>query len=102
MQKLWTVAEVARHLGLQDIDVEQLVKEGKLIGYKLGGQFIRFRPDQVMALKTELRFRPNTGRVAVKTSEGLYQRIREFIYFYDFYVLSVVLLAVLIVYLIAS
>jgi len=61
MEKLWTIAEVAKFLGINEVDVEQLVREGKLTGYKLGGQFLRFRPEQVHALKGTIRFRPNPG-----------------------------------------
>ena len=55
MEKLWTTGEVARYLGVNEVDVEHLVRQGRLTGYKLGGQFLRFRPDQVEALKRDLR-----------------------------------------------
>ena len=102
MEKLWTTAEVARHLGVQEVDVEQLVREGKLTGYKLGGQFLRFRPDQVQALKGTIRFRASSGRAAAAPRESWWRQVREFLYFYDFYVVSATLLAFLVVYLIAS
>ncbi len=101
MEKLWTTAEVARFLGIQDVDVEQLVREGRLTGYRLGGQFLRFRPDQVQALKGTLRFRPNT-KVAAQEPRLRWGQMRDFVYFYDFYVVSAALLTVLVFYLIAS
>ncbi len=101
MEKLWTTSEVAEFLGINEVDVEQLVKEGKLTGYKLGGQFLRFRPDQVQALKQEIRFRPSPKRSAVEPKPSWVKRMREFVYFYDFYVVSASLLAVLVIYLIA-
>ena len=102
MEKLWTTAEVAQCLGIQEVDVEQLVREGKLTGYKLGGQFLRFRPDQVEALKGHIRFRPGSHKPAALHCESWLSHSREFFYFYDFYVVSATLLAVLVVYLIAS
>ena len=102
MEKLWTTAEVAQCLGVQEVDVEQLVREGKLTGYKLGGQFLRFRPDQVESLKGAIRFRPNTKYSAARSGDSTVLRVRDFVYFYDFYVVSAALLAVLLVYLIAS
>ena len=102
MEKLWTTAEVAKFLGVQEVDVEQLVREGKLTGYKLGGQFLRFRPDQVQALKGTVRFRPSPGRAAAAPRESWWRQTKEFLYFYDFYVVSATLLAFLVVYLIAS
>ncbi len=103
MEKLWTTAEAAQFLGITEVDVEQLVREGKLTGYKLGGQFLRFRPSQVEALKGTIRFRPNK-KIKKPHAEPVskVRHLKEFIYFYDFYLVSVVLLAVLVVYLIAA
>ena len=102
MEKLWTTSEVARFLGVNDIDVEQLVQQGKLTGYKLGGEFLRFRPDQVKALKTTMRFRRSTTVSAIPSNMSWPQQVRDFFYFYDFYLVSASLLAVLVVYLIAT
>ena len=102
MEKLWTTAEVARFLGINDIDVEQLVQEGKLTGYRLGGQFLRFRPDQVQSLKATMRFRRTAPARAVAGHDSWHQQVRDFFYFYDFYLVSATLLAVLVLYLIAS
>ena len=100
MEKLWTTGEVAKVLGLTEVDVEELVRQGKLTGYKLGGQFLRFRPDQVEELKRTMRFRPTTVRPV--RQDGWWGRAREFLYFYDFYLVSASCLALLVAYLIAS
>ncbi|MBI4340848.1 MAG: helix-turn-helix domain-containing protein [Candidatus Omnitrophica bacterium] len=103
MEKLWTTSEAAQYLGIAEVDVEQLVKEGKLTGYRLGGQFLRFRPSQVEGLKGKIKFRPNVaGKGRSAPSAPWAGRAREFVYFYDFYVVSALLLAVLVVYLIAA
>jgi excisionase family DNA binding protein len=103
MEKLWTTAEVAKYLGITEVDVEQLVKEGQLTGYKLGGQFLRFRPSQVEGLKGSLRFRPNPAKKTRGSAKPSWAgRAREFLYFYDFYVVSAALLLGLAVYLLAS
>ena len=102
MEKLWTTSEVSKFLGINDIDVEQLVQQGKLTGYKLGGQFLRFRPNQVQALKAAMRFRRSTTASAAPATAAWPQQLRDFFYFYDFYVVSAGLLAVLIVYLVAT
>lgn len=101
MEKLWTTAGVARFLGIAEADVEELVRRGTLVGYKLGGEFLRFRPDQVEALKRTSQFRPTTSRPALRRRAWMNQ-FRDFFYFYDFYLASAICLAVLIVYLIAS
>lgn len=102
MEKLWTTAEVARFLGVADVDVEQLVRQGALTGYKLGGQFLRFRPDQVEALKGATAFRANRQKAAGPRKRSWWLSARDFFYFYDFYLVSALCLAILVIYLIAS
>ena len=102
MEKLWTTTEAAQFLGINEVDVEQLVREGKLTGYKLGGEFLRFRPDQVEALKGKIRFRPSPNKSSAMLTDTWPRQLRDFLYFYDFYIVSATLLAVLVIYLIAS
>jgi len=102
MEKLWTSTEVAQFLGITEIDVEELVRQGKLTGYKLGGKFLRFRPDQVEALKRQIRFRPNPDRAKGAPKASWLAQLREFVYFYDFYVASATLLLIVVVYLVAA
>jgi excisionase family DNA binding protein len=101
MEKLWTTTEVAQFLGIHEDDVEQLVQRGQLTGYKLGGQFLRFRPDQVQALKGATTIRPTTSK-PMPPREGWFQRVRDACYFYDFYIISASLLAVLVLYLMVA
>lgn len=102
MEKLWTTTEAAQFLGIEELDVEELVRQGRLTGYRLGGRFLRFRPDQVTALKGAIPFRPAIGKQAARRGAGWRDQLRDFMYFYDFYLVSAACLAVLVVYLIAS
>jgi excisionase family DNA binding protein len=102
MEKLWTTSEVAQFLGVTEPEVEALIRQGTLSGYKLGGQFLRFRPDQVAAVKHAGAFRAVHGRATPRPRAGWLSRGREFLYVYDFYVVSAVLLALVVVYLIAA
>ncbi len=102
MEKLWTTAEVAHYLGIDEGDVEQLVRDGKLTGYKLGGKFLRFAPSQIESLKGTVRVQPTAAQPALhRTGSGVHS-LQEFLYFYDFYVISAALLAVLVIYLVAA
>jgi excisionase family DNA binding protein len=102
MEKLWTTREVAQVLGITEQDVEQLVKAGRLTGYQLGGQFLRFRPDEVTALKGTIAFRRQVGPARDPHQMTPLGRLREFLYFHDFYVVSGTLLALLVIYLMVS
>jgi excisionase family DNA binding protein len=101
MEKLWTTSEAAKYLGVDEVDVEQLAKDGKLTGYKLGGQFLRFRPEQVKQLKAQGVATAAAGRgERAGADDPWLDRLRDLWYFYDFYAISFAMLAVLIVYLI--
>ena len=50
-EKLLTTAQVAAQLSLTEQQVEQLVLEGRLAAYRLGGKYLRFRPEQVERLQ---------------------------------------------------
>lgn len=102
MEKLWTTGEVAEYLGITEDEVEQLVKQGRLTGYKLGGQFLRFRPDQAMQLRGAVASRPGAAAHPMPRPFGSLRRAKDFVYFHDFYIVSAMLLAVLVVYLIAA
>jgi len=103
MEKLWTISEVARFLGIQEEDVEQLVREGRLTGYKLGGRFLRFRPSQVEAVKGALHTPSQVDRRRGRRRGVVWaERLREFLYFYDFYLVSATLLAAMVVYLMVA
>lgn len=114
MEKLWTTTEVAKYLGLSEEDVERLALEGTLTGYKLGGEFLRFRPDQVKRLQERLGGRrpaeasATTGKPpspAARSATGAaswQERVRDFLYFYDFYLLSFLLLIGVMIYLMSS
>ena len=102
MEKLWTMSEVAQCLGVPEAEVEQLVQRGLLTGYKLGGEFLRFRPAQVETLKGKQAVRRAHPASAVEAPEGWWSRLSDGLYFYDFYVVSAGLLVALVVYLIAG
>lgn len=102
MEKLWTTAEVAAFLGIAEADVEELVKRGTLTGYQLGGRFLRFRPDQVEALKATFDPAALQPFQAARRPRRWLNDLRDFFYFYDFYLVSATLLAVMVIYLLAA
>jgi len=102
MEKLWTTAEVARYLGILEPEVEQLVREGRLTGYRLAGQFLRFRPDQVKQLKGVVAPRSQSAGGIPPETQRWQERLRDFAYFHAFYLISFVLLIGLVLYLLSS
>ena len=102
MEKLWTTTEVARFLAVSEEDVSRFVKEGRLTGYKLAGQFLRFKPEQVQALKGRGLSASRVQAVAAAAPTRWMERVRNFVYFYDFYLLSFLLLTAVVLYLISA
>jgi excisionase family DNA binding protein len=97
VDNLLSPEEVKQYLEVQDRDIDHFVQRGKLHAYKIGGTFLRFRKEEVLALKQE--FRP-----AAKARSAIpwYVRILDFWRFNNFYILSLILIAVLLFILVRS
>ena len=86
MDGMLTLKEVMDYLDLQQVDVEKLVKRRRLNAYKIGGTYLRFKKDQVIDLKTDLK-KKSVGH------DGFFAKARDYWYFNRIYILSAILLA---------
>ncbi len=120
--KLLNVKEVAEYLSLSEEAVKELVLKGELPAYKVGGMLIRFKKEQVEIYhkksdagtiresapvigRPESRFAHLTGdrgagsgrnvfrRQGEEVSYSFLERLEDFLYYNDFYILSLILLA---------
>ena len=85
-----TEEEVRHFLGTGQEEVKQLVKRGKLTAYKLGGSYVRYRKEEVLAIKN--------GRKFVAPEEigrSSWDKFRDFWNFYSFYILTSILVVIL-------
>ena len=57
MDGMLSLKEVMDYLELEESEVEELVRRGRLNAFKIGGVFLRFRKDQVVDVKSALRKR---------------------------------------------
>lgn len=123
-EKLLSIKEVAEYLKLSEEEVKRLVDIGEIPAYKIGGTFLRFRKDQLDGIRSEIteieekepeHAKPvfdSQGRPShmytdlekdIKIKEPLIaqydytmvERVRDFFYFNDFYILSFIIIAVL-------
>jgi excisionase family DNA binding protein len=53
-EKLLTIQEVARYLKISEEEVKRLVDIGEIPAYKIGGTFLRFRKEQIEAIRQEI------------------------------------------------
>ena len=129
-EKLLTIQEAARYLGLPEEEIKRLVDIGEIPAYKVGGAFLRFRREHIEAIKKEVEtFEAETKEHAhvsldsrghpghpytdlekeIKRREPIVrqfdytflERLRDFWYFKDFYLVSFLLVA-LIIYIISK
>ena len=90
MNNLLSPEEVRRFLEIEEPDLHQFLQKGKLHAYKLGGTYLRFRKEEVLNLKQELH--PDKKSLL---SVSWFARVRNFWRFNNFYILSLVLIALL-------
>lgn len=94
-EKLLTVRDVAIMLGITEKEVLDLAEKGAIPAYKVGGVYLRFKKEQVREFqRTDKSFLPKTN---ISQEYPLKDRISDFLYFNDFYILSVLIMGLLLV-----
>ena len=111
-EKLLTVKELSDYLGIKEKAITSLVDEGVISAYKIGGELLRFRREQIEAIRTEIesritdadRFGPGgPGKkprrepvlAGEQSQSAAGDRIADFFHFNDFYIISAILIIAL-------
>lgn len=92
-EKLLTIREAASILNLNEKEVVELAEQGKIPAYKVGGIYLRFQREQIEQYKEKAK--PAKDKPVIKNGYTPSERIRDFFYFYDFYLISGILLVIL-------
>ena len=90
---LLTEEEVRSYLKVDSPTIEQLIRRGRLTAYRVGGSFVRYRKDEVVALKSGRKF-----RMPEQFERSWFDKIRDFWGFYSLYILLSILIFLLAVY----
>jgi excisionase family DNA binding protein len=95
-EKLLTVREVALILGVSEKEVLELAEKGKIPAYKVGGVYLRFKKEQVYSYQ---RSSPSLSyKKEMAQNYPLRDRLSDFFYFNDFYILAgLIIIALLLV-----
>jgi len=130
-EHLLNIKEVADYLGVSEEEVKRLVDIGELPSYKIGDSFLRFRKEQVDAVKSEVGDveKKDPARVEIKLDNHghpthpytqlekeikrkepvaqqydytVIEKVRDFFYYNDFYILSAVVIVVLLLVILRS
>jgi len=124
-EKLFNIREVAEYLKLSEEEVKRLVDIGEIPAYKIGDTFLRFRKEQLDAVRSEIsaieKEGPERAKAPVLDGEGrpahpyteleedikrreplarqydytMAERAKDFFYFNDFYILSFIIVVFL-------
>jgi excisionase family DNA binding protein len=87
--KLLTVREVSHILDISEKDVLDLAENGTMPAYKLGGVYLRFKKEQVEEFKLN-------NKQLLHREYSFKDRVFDFFYFNDFYILSISIIGFLI------
>jgi len=106
-EKLLTTKEVAYLLRISEDEVKRLVDVGEIPAYKIGGKFLRFRKEQIEAIRDEIFEVEAAQRSGSSSAAAIViaprerfdytftERIGDFFYFNDFYIVSFIIIGIL-------
>jgi len=90
-EKLLTIREVSQILEVPEKDMIELTKSGEVPYFKVAGEFLRFKKEDITNIKRILQ---KKIEIRKETTSWL-ARTREFFYFNDFYIISTIIIIVL-------
>lgn len=95
-ERLLTIRDVSIILGISEKEVIDLAEGGRIPAYKIGGVYLRFKRHQVEEFRKE-----HHAEFAKPKEHGpkhpLKERIGDFLYFNDFYILALLIIAAMLV-----
>ena len=86
-----TVRETAQVLGISEKKVMDMIETQKLQAYRIADQFLRLKKSEVLSMR-------NTGSVVNENVKFQYtsaERMSDFFYFNDFYIVSLIVILAL-------
>ena len=86
-----SVRETAQILSISEKKVMDLIEQRKLQAYRIADKFLRLKKNEVQSLRNSGRVRAENIQIAYSSSE----KIRDFFYFNDFYILTTILIGFL-------
>ncbi len=87
-EKLLTTREASHVLGISEKDIINLANSNLIPHFKVAGEFLRFKRDDVLRVRPAIKKKYN---IPDKKHHRL-EIIKEFLYFNDFYIVSLALI----------
>ncbi|MCX5707012.1 MAG: helix-turn-helix domain-containing protein [Candidatus Omnitrophica bacterium] len=96
-EKLLTVREVSLLLSISEKEVMDLAESSAIPAYKVGGVFLRFKKEQVIAYLKKSAHAQTVKKAHPEQEYSGREKISDFFYFNDFYILAGLLIILLLV-----
>ncbi|MDD5238803.1 MAG: helix-turn-helix domain-containing protein [Candidatus Omnitrophica bacterium] len=93
-EKLLTVRETAAILGTSEKEVINLAESGAIPAYKVGGVYLRFKREQIQEFLRSNRV-SLSPKIEQAEKDPARNKISDFFYFNDFYILASLLIILL-------
>lgn len=94
--KFLTVREVAGYLNITEKEVVDLAQSGAIPAYKVGGVYLRFKKEQIDGVRHKIH--PDESLIKIEGTPV--EKVRDFIYHNDFYILSLIVIFVLLYFIV--
>ncbi len=91
MNNMLSVEEVKNFLESDQKRLEDLIKQGKLHAYKIGGTYLRFRKEEVLNLRSEAAKK----NPKAKNPGAFLSKLYDFWRFNNFYIVSLLIVGAL-------
>lgn len=118
-EHLLNIKEVAEYLGVSEEEVKRLVDIGEIPAYQIGDSFLRFRKEQIDAVKGEVsdvekkdparieikldaKGRPVHSHSVSRYDYNFVEKVRDFFHYNDFYILSAIVIIILLIVILRS
>ena len=86
-----SVRETAQIMEISEKKVMDLITDGKLQAYRIADKFLRLKKNEVIELRNSLEVKREAEEYPYSPAE----RIKDFFYYNDFYLVSCVIISVL-------
>ncbi len=94
-EKLLTIREVSLICNISEKEVIELAENQVIPAYRIGGVYLRFKRQQIEEYKRKIKSPVNKNNTLERSS--LKDKVFDFIYFNDFYILSVFIVIVIVI-----
>lgn len=99
--KLLTAKQVSEELGMPEQEIIDLVEKGIIPAYKIGGVYLRFKPEQIeearrkVSRKVKARKHKQVLQQDKTDKAGFIEALQDFFYFNGFYILALLIIMVM-------